>query len=871
MGGASQQFSNSNPVVARLDPGGKVIYSTYLGGSSNDMAYGIAADAAGNAYVTGSTASPDFPVNGALQASLNGGTNAFAAKINADGSGLIYATYLGGSNADTARGIAADSAGNAYIAGSTFSADFPTAHALQPRLAGEIAFKSTDGGATWTPGGAGLAGSASTLIVDPQNPSTLYAVVNGRLFKSLDRASTWNGLAITGFNSLAIGPDSTLYAAQGANILRSTDGGQTWPVVDSVKYGLAVHVAVHPQNASIVYAGFQQGDDGLYKSTDGGGTWVPTGFVGGGRGVAVLALDPQDTSTLYVCSNAQGCNASNDGGATWSQSHMAGTASGFGASSLLVDPVVSAQVYALVYSQSAKGVVIFESTDHGASFAPKGFLSGINVLAADPAHSGTLYAGTATGVYKSTDGAATWQPANLGMASSDIVTLALDPRSGTLYASAADRSDGFVTKLSPDGSAMVYSTFFGGGGADSVQAVTADAAGNAYLAGSTSSTDLPSKDAFRTSDGSDGFAAKLDPAGALLWSSRLGGGIASAIALGPDAVYLGGTSASSGLATSGALQPLNVGNFLTTTNGGASWSGSFAPRTTEGPYAVVADPKTPSHVLLANAGNLYQSADGGGSWTQIATPNSFVKLVAIDPLSPATIYIACAGSPGDGVIFKSTDAGATWSAASSGLAATGDRTPNVLVIDPRTPSNLYLATSAGIYKSNDSGTNWQKSGNLGPVIALAIDPQNPSNLYAAAPIIFRSTDGGATWTSVNQYLATALVVDPVTPQRVYGSFGSSFFRSDSSGQSGSWNIISTVGLPVGQLSSVLALDTAAQALYLALGTGGLFKSTDQGVHWTALPPHEVVNAMAIDPFNPAHIYAAMRLNVQGAFLMKIVE
>ena len=868
--GGPAQFSN--PFVAKLDPSGNVIYSTYLGGSSNDVAFAIAADPAGNAYLTGSATSADFPVKGALQANLSGNPNAFAAKISADGSALVYSTYLGGSNQDIGRGIAADSAGNAYIAGSTFSADFPSAHALQPQLAGSSAFKSADGGATWSRSDTGLGGSPSAMVVDPKSPSTVYAVVNGRPFQSLDRAATWKVLTVTGFTSLAVGPDSALYAGQGNRVLRSTDGGQTWPVVYTIPFGVNSHVAVHPKNGTIVYAGFQQGNDGLYKSTDGGDTWNPTGFVGGGRGVSVLALDPQDTSTLYVCSNAQGCNRSVDGGATWAQSHAAGSTSLFSASSLLVDPVTSANVYAVQYSAPAKGGVIFVSTDHGATFGPAGSLPAVNVLAADPAHSGTLYAGTVSGVYRSTDSAATWQPANLGMSSSNILSLATDPQSGTLYAGADARSDGFVTKLSADGSTIIYSTFFGGSGADSVQSIVTDAAGDAYLAGSTTSADLPSKDGFRTSDGSLGFAAKFDPAGGLLWSSQVGAGVPSSIALATGAVYLGGTSNSNALVTSGALQPLNTGNFFTTANGGASWSASFAPRASEGPYAIAADPKTPSRVLLANAGNLYQSMDSGGSWAQIPTPNTFVKLVAIDPVSPATIYIACSSFATDGMIFKSTDAGATWNAASNGLATTADRSPNVLIIDPKTPSNVYLATNAGIYKTTDGGTSWQRSGNLGDVFALAIDPQNPSNLFASAPNIFRTTNGGATWTSVYQFIATALLVDPVTPQEVYGSIGTQFFRSDNGGQSGSWNMISTVGLPTGiPTQTALLSDVAGQALYLAPGSGGIYKSTDRGMNWTVLPPREFVNAMAADPFNPSHLYAAIRLNIQGAFVMKLVE
>src|SRR5207302_8767199 len=98
--------------------------STYLGGSSDDLGVGMAADEAGNAYVSGETGSADFP--GAIS-SNGGGSDAFVAKINAAGTALAYSTYLGGSSDDVGQGIAVDAAGNAYVTGYTFSTDFPAA------------------------------------------------------------------------------------------------------------------------------------------------------------------------------------------------------------------------------------------------------------------------------------------------------------------------------------------------------------------------------------------------------------------------------------------------------------------------------------------------------------------------------------------------------------------------------------------------------------------------------------------------------------------------------------------------------------------------------------------------------------------------
>ncbi|HEV8132423.1 MAG TPA: SBBP repeat-containing protein [Acidobacteriota bacterium] len=142
--------------VTKLNPTGSgLIYSTYLGGSDGDEGFAIAVDTAGNAYVTGTTLSTNFPVTlGAVQPTFGGGTfDAFVTKLNATGSGLVYSTYLGGSNGDHGRGIAVDTTGNAYVTGFTFSGNFPITLG---------AFQTTQGGSydafvtKLNPAGSGL-------------------------------------------------------------------------------------------------------------------------------------------------------------------------------------------------------------------------------------------------------------------------------------------------------------------------------------------------------------------------------------------------------------------------------------------------------------------------------------------------------------------------------------------------------------------------------------------------------------------------------------------------------------------------------------------------------------------------------------------
>ncbi len=116
-------YDRSLPLV--IDP--VITYSTYLGGSGMGAVTGVAVDATGNLYVTGWTEAVNFPIGGAYQAGNKGSVDAFVVKLNADGSGIYYATYLGGAGDDRGAGIAVDSTGQAHVVGSTSSSDFPLA------------------------------------------------------------------------------------------------------------------------------------------------------------------------------------------------------------------------------------------------------------------------------------------------------------------------------------------------------------------------------------------------------------------------------------------------------------------------------------------------------------------------------------------------------------------------------------------------------------------------------------------------------------------------------------------------------------------------------------------------------------------------
>ena len=118
---------NRDVFVSKLNvTGSALVYSTYLGGNKDENGNGIAVDSSGSAYVTGNTYSTNFPTTTSAFQTTYNGGDAFVSKLNAAGSALVYSTYLGGSSYDGGDGIAVDSSGNVYVTGDTSSTDFPT-------------------------------------------------------------------------------------------------------------------------------------------------------------------------------------------------------------------------------------------------------------------------------------------------------------------------------------------------------------------------------------------------------------------------------------------------------------------------------------------------------------------------------------------------------------------------------------------------------------------------------------------------------------------------------------------------------------------------------------------------------------------------
>jgi hypothetical protein len=208
--------THTNVFISKLSPNGStLLYSTYLGGTgaTGDLGLGIAVDSQGNAYVTGSTSSSDFPTVSAFQTTLKStAMNAFVAKLNPTASALLYSTFLGGSGpaGDAAAGIAVDSAGSAYVTGFTTSGDFPLQRAIQGTLknaigAGFVSKLSADGSSlvysTYLGGSGGAGDLASAIVVDSANDAFVAGATSSSDFPTTTGAfqPTHNGTGLNAF------------------------------------------------------------------------------------------------------------------------------------------------------------------------------------------------------------------------------------------------------------------------------------------------------------------------------------------------------------------------------------------------------------------------------------------------------------------------------------------------------------------------------------------------------------------------------------------------------------------------------------------------------------------------------------------------
>jgi len=219
----------SDAFVAKINASGNAfVFSTYLGGSNTDQGTSIAADSSGNAYVGGYTKSTNFPTASAIQPTNHGGFDAFVAKISGDGSSLLYSTYLGGTANESEfdagyrdLGIAVDSAGSAYVAGTTKSVNFPTT---------PLAFqKALKGGSDAFVAKIASGGVSLTTLASGLNPSIYGQKVTWTATVTSSGSVTPTGTIKFTSSGITIG-SATLNSSGVATLTRSNLNAATYPL-----------------------------------------------------------------------------------------------------------------------------------------------------------------------------------------------------------------------------------------------------------------------------------------------------------------------------------------------------------------------------------------------------------------------------------------------------------------------------------------------------------------------------------------------------------------------------------------------------------------------------------------------------------------
>ena len=650
-------------------------------------------------------------------------------------------------------------------------------------------FKSTDGGENWLAKRNGFveiekwsfSAPVSALAIDPANPDILYAGIGrvkgfgnsyeeshgqGTIYKSVDGGENWF-IVNTGtstidssavIRSIAVDPSNTntLYTVTGKGLYKSTDGGTNWimkndglPVYSGETTPSVHKVIVNPHNPSILYVTVQTKPNtnpwqgGVYKSTDGGENWIAkcdglASIVGGpGADQMVtsnyweMVIDPDNPETLYVGDRSWGSNGvykTTDGGDNWVSTT---TPTGFGKNMDI-------------------GWIDFCGMD-------------VESLAIDPSNPDRLYFGTGMTVFKTGDGGDSW---------SQVYTK--ETESGNWQSTRLETTcvnDIVIDKTNPDN---IYVGYLDIG----------------FLKSTDGGTSFKRSKIFSQYSGTV-FTIAIDPDS-------------------PNIIYAGD-----------GWWERNSGWVVKSKDYGESWTviGNPSSGLPDGQvYSIVIDPTSPvdSRTLYVTSRDhgVYKSVDGGQNWVSVSRgigANLYVHRLVMDPNNPEILYVGIQSKGqnlGDyGGIYKTTDGGESWTKANQNIEL-----PDVLalVIDPSDSNTLFAGTGqhytqpsgplhlGGVYKSVNGGKNWQAVLTDDPpdrvfnISTLAISPVNPGLIFAGSvdhPYhdictgegIFRSTDGGQTWHSMNEGLTllniNILTPHPSNPDVVYaGTHGNSLFR-----------------------------------------------------------------------------------------------
>jgi hypothetical protein len=541
------------------------------------------------------------------------------------------------------------------------------------------------------------AGSPTRIVFDPADSSIVYASTSNGVFRSSDGGQHWTvaaGTLGTPFGDVAVasGDPQKVFASSVYGLYKSSNRGVTWSVVHP--FG-SFKVAVSA-NGSVVYS---VSTGGPIRSSDGGVTF---GSAGSGfpaaTSVASLNVDPQNADTVYAALlSSAGVYKSTDGAAHWTAANSGLTAAAY--YSLLIDPLLSSVLYA-----GAGPGRIFKSIDAGSSWTELTNGLGNSFYRSMAISASTIIAVTDAGFYKSTNEGSSWSgPSQPGAGT----VVAVDPNNASNILLASNfnlvRSTNGGSNFTPSASGLT---------AAYTQSISAD----------------PRNESIIYTSGAAGIFKSIDHGES--WTSLLAT-LTQSIVVDPF--------------DSQTIYAITSGNFRRSVNGGIAWAdfNTGLPSTAVG---ILADPLTPGTLYTISNGAPYKKV-GTAAWTikNSGLPaGTFAAFVAIDPNNASVLYTG--GSFG---IYKSTNAGDSWTSAASGLSASGAAGISIGRFD----SNHLLAwvNSSG-YESTNGGASWTPFSTTAgrQAILLAFDPSTPGRIYnSSSDAVERSNDGGKTWFSIS--------------------------------------------------------------------------------------------------------------------------
>jgi hypothetical protein len=459
-------------------------YGTYLGGSSSEQGLAIATDTKGDAYVAGSTTSTDFPTDKAFQRQNLGDLNVFVGKFNAAGTAFIYSTYIGGSRSDEGLAIAVDKSGSAYVTGDTSSDDYPTAHPLQGRNRSQCLF---EGGRTPCPNGF-------VTKLNPAGDALVYSTYLG------------GNLEDQGYG-IALGSDGSAYVT-----------GLTYSTNFPTLRPLQAHKSSHlcPDDTGRLVA---CSDAFISKINPAGTALVYSTYFGGDRNVEGNGIAVDKNGSAYICGDT---DATSLPAVHAAHSRLTGLQNAFAAA---LNPAGSALLYSTYLGGKRQDMCTNVAVRHQTAYltgytwssdfpttagAFERTRHGLDAFVTAIRHDGVIAFSTLLG------GTGDDEAMDVAVDAHDDVWVVGDttstdfPVKNAAQPRNAGQTDAFISELDPSGSGLVMSTYLGGSNVDFGHAIALDSAANAYVIGFTYSTDFPTVHSLQGPSGDeDAFVGRL--------------------------------------------------------------------------------------------------------------------------------------------------------------------------------------------------------------------------------------------------------------------------------------------------------------------------------------------------------------------------